>query len=109
MSFFKRVLMFSLIILLVLSVYKDLTKDVSSSSEQVPSPKVTEHNKNYSIVKVKVESGETVLSIIEDLNEHHIDHVDMHQLITDFKKNNPQADPYHLTVDTYYYFPLYDH
>lgn len=109
MSFLQRVSIFSFIILLCASIYKDLSKDVHFLSESPAKHAVADSFNHYSMIKVKIESGDTVLSIIEHINRDHMEHFDMKQLMDDFSDLNPYVNPYDLDIGAYYYFPLYDH
>ncbi|MEC5422240.1 hypothetical protein QGM71_01870 [Virgibacillus sp. C22-A2] len=61
----------------------------------------------FNVIHIKVQPGDTVLSIVEELNEDTLDSLDISQLISDFKMINPNSDPYNLQAHHYYYFPLY--
>jgi len=109
MSFLQRVSILSFIILLCVSIYKDLSKDIYFLSEVPNNPTVAQLSNQFSTIKVKVEQGETLLSIVENINRNNTDQLDIQKIMTDFININPQVDPYNLNVGAYYYFPLYDH
>lgn len=96
----QRVAVYVCIILLLLSLYNDLTKGTIVKEDTVPP------NENVSIIKVKAYSGDTVLTLTEKL--YPLETIDIDEIITIFKDLNPDADPYHLEPETYYYFPLQD-
>src|SRR5690625_115464 len=103
MNFIKRVSFYMLFVLLLLSIYTDLT---TGTSQTVDSQALSTQT-NYRIIKVKISPGDNVLSIAEQLNtEHEMIH-NVPQIMNDFKKINPESDPYDLHVGHYYYFPFY--
>lgn len=111
MNFTKRLLFYVVIILLIVSLYKDITigtpfiNDSKLDQIQQIYPKDFQHN--LSVAQVRVQHGDTVLSITERVN-HQLPELDIEKIITDFKAINPNIDPYHLQTDTFYYFPVYD-
>lgn len=108
MSFIKRSILFLLIALFLVSLYKDLTIGTSFYNEKEVNPvKTSTYTVDFTIVQVKAYHEDTVLSIIEKLNEKAITSLDIEEMIADFQKINPRTDPYNLQPNTYYYFPLY--
>lgn len=101
----KKLLLFTFIILLFISIYQDFT---------VENFKTTNHNpvqplqkEGYSIAHVKVLPGDTVMSIVEKLNKETINQLYMADILEHFLELNPTTDPYNLTPYTFYYFPVY--
>ena len=107
MYFIKRMSFYVIILLLLISLYKDLTIGTPLFKENKSSltPQTNQELK-FSITKVSVQSGDTVLSITEQLN-HQLITLDITKIIMDFKTINPEIDPYNLQTNTDYYFPLY--
>lgn len=109
MDFIKRTFIYVIIILLCISIYNDLTLgnvvlENKSNRIQQPSADIT-----FTVLQVKVEPGETVLSIVERINNNrNLEKMDLTQILTDFTIINPSIDPHNLEPRTYYYFPLYD-
>src|SRR5690625_5498148 len=99
----KKVLIYILIFLLLFSVYKDL--NIGSSGNNRSSSTNSVSITNYNAVYVKVQHGDTILSIIENINRENISVMDMDQIIEDFKLLNPNINPYQLKTEHYYYFP----
>lgn len=104
MKTIKNCCLFIFIILFVTSIYKDLYLNTPSIHHY---DAINETALNTNIIKVKVKQGETVLSIVENINQMDEEHINIQQVMADFKDANPNADPYHLKTDTYYYFPIY--
>ncbi|MCG3418688.1 hypothetical protein ACTWPF_09105 [Oceanobacillus sp. M65] len=102
MSFLKRCTLFLLCVFLIAAVYTDLTKGSLPTT-----PENNETNTNYTAKQLKVQQGETVLSIIEKINPT-LTKVSVDNFIKDFQVLNAEADPFHLQVDRYYYFPVYE-
>ncbi|WP_404453030.1 hypothetical protein LG329_02635 [Virgibacillus necropolis] len=103
MNFFKKSLIFITIILLFASIYHDMTSG-SISTEKDNNVK-TQSDLNNNTVHVQVLPGQTVLSIVEKHNNSKA--LDVAEIIKDFKKLNPNTEPYHLDAYKYYYFPVY--
>lgn len=110
MDFIKRFFIYIVIILLCISIYNDLSLGNSPASEdrsnriQQPSTDIT-----FTVLQVKVEPGETVLSIVERINNNrNLKKMDLTQILTDFNTINPSIDPKTIEPHTYYYFPLYN-
>lgn len=111
MTFFKRLFFYLIIFLFIASLYRDLTIGTppfnDSKLEQIQQiyPEDQKEDK-LSAVQVRVQPGDTVLSIIEKIN-HQLPELDIEQMMIDFKTMNPNIDPYHLQTDSIYYFPVY--
>lgn len=106
MSFMKRSLIYLLIILLALSIYNDL--DGKPRIEENNS-KNTHLNINtkFTIMHIKIQPGDTVLTIVEQINPNKFQILNIAQIITDFQLINPTVDPHHLQPHSFYYFPKY--
>jgi hypothetical protein len=102
MKSFKKICYYTVGILLIYTVSLDLNIPKDHGANQVQLEEA-----NYQIRKIKVEPGDTLLSIIESIHENHVPYK-TNQLIRDFKQLNPQADPYLLQENTFYYFPYYN-
>lgn len=61
----------------------------------------------FKAIKVKVQPGDTVLSLMEKVNNYELDNLDIDKIIADFKQLNPLVNPYDLKINHYYYFPVY--
>lgn len=110
MYFIKRVLFYVVIILLIISLYKDLTLGTFQHNSHKSNHMEQTHFKNQenklSAIRVRIQPGDTVLSITEQINQQ-LPHIDIMQIMNDFKTINPNVDPYHLQSDIVYYFPVY--
>ncbi len=104
MNFIKKLSLYVCIILFVMSIYKDVSPELRNENEKKNGP--IDQPGQFQIIKVKVQSGETVLSIVEDINQPLTD-VDVESIILDFQALNPTTDPYQLKTGAFYYFPLY--
>src|SRR5699024_279531 len=105
MRLIKKISVYTFIILLVISVYKDLSINSPIPDKRVEFEKMPLNHTN--VIKVKVQKGETVLSIVEKINKTG-KNLDVEQILDDFQASNPNADPYHLKADSFYFLPLYE-
>lgn len=106
MKVLKKSCIFLLFTLLLLSIYKDLTID------KQPNLQTNEKNQlaDFHVIKRQIETGETVLSVIEEIHAGEMPQsLDIKQMITDFKMINPNTNPYELKVGHFYLFPIYEH
>lgn len=106
MRFITRVSIYLLILLFFISIYKDLTNDVQKTEEI---PATTEFSQDeMTAVKREVQPGDTILTIVEDLNQsNQTFKIDINKIIKDFQKINADTNPYQLQPHQTYYFPLY--
>ncbi|RKQ37804.1 hypothetical protein [Oceanobacillus halophilus] len=109
MEYIKRFFLYTFIILLVASIFKDLSLGTIIKEEDSPPdiPTVVS-NSNYSVQKVKISSGDTVLSIVEEINSQKIHEIEIQQILSDFNELNPSVNPYQLQPNSFYYFPDYN-
>src|SRR5690625_3383421 len=106
MHFLKRSLLYILICLCIVSVYKDLQKD-TTQYDQIHSLKVNSEKNSYRVIKVKLNENDTFLSVIEQLHKDKLVEMNIDKMIHDFENLNPNANPYNLEPGTFYLFPLY--
>ena len=104
MSSIKKISLILLLLLLILSFLHDLSKQNSVQQEQ---PLNKADIINSEIAHIKIEPGDTVLSITEEVNND-LQSLDINKIIADFQKLNPGADPKSLIPYSFYYFPLYN-
>ncbi|KGX87606.1 hypothetical protein N781_13010 [Pontibacillus halophilus JSM 076056 = DSM 19796] len=112
----KRLLLVAFVILFLLSIRHDLTVGVFANTTDINKEAPTEVNEDnkqiekpsnrYQSVKHTVKAGETVLSIVENLNRTGPP-VTMEQMILDFESLNPTIDPHQVQVNKTYKFPVY--
>ena len=103
MYLIKKVSLYTIIILLLLSLYNDFRKDSFPQDRHDASIEADEQ-----VAHIKFERGDTLLSISERLNGNHLSEISMEKMIADFEKMNPNADVRALEIGTYYYFPIYE-
>ena len=103
----KKFLLYVFIILLFISIYKDLAENNQHTESINTYHTPDQRNADFAIMHIKVEPGDTVLSVVEEMNHHHIKKLDLNQIIADFQRINPTVDPYHLQPHVFYYFPAY--
>ncbi len=108
----KRLMFILLLLLIIYATYYDLTTGTLPNAEQNPSPiQTSQSNKDYSepipYQEVIVESGYTVLSIVEHLHEGPVP-ASIQQIIYDFKLLNPGIDADQIKIGKTYNFPLYN-
>ncbi|WP_174613826.1 hypothetical protein [Virgibacillus ihumii] len=102
--------LFIFVLLFIISMHKDLTvgsleKDLNHSSEDNITSRATIHSQ---AVRIKVHEGETVLSIVEQINQESVQTLDVKQIVADFKELNPDAKPLQIKAGNYYFFPFYE-
>ncbi|MBM7554752.1 hypothetical protein [Thalassobacillus pellis] len=112
----KKAAIFIFIVLLLMSLYKDLTSGVTiKGKEKTPEETITPNQSEIKKpplrfdqkVPVKIKSGDTVLSIMEKLhNGEYVYSIEM--MLQDFVRLNPGTDPSAIKIDHVYYFPMYD-
>ncbi|MFA1820428.1 hypothetical protein ACDX78_09640 [Virgibacillus oceani] len=101
----KKIIIYILVFLFLFSVYKDLNGGSlqNNLNEQEITP-VTD----YKAVYLKVQHGDTILSIVESINEGNMNKMDIDQIMEDFKLLNPNVQPEEVKVAHFYYFPSYE-
>ncbi|TFJ94101.1 hypothetical protein [Lentibacillus salicampi] len=110
MNSIKKLLIYIFAVLFLVSIYQDLTAGTPLNSNPNPQKQDnrTLEQETLTAIKVKVNEGDTVLSIVEKLNDQSNRPLDISQIQTDFKALNPHVEPLHIKSGTYYYFPLYN-
>ncbi|MFC2948369.1 hypothetical protein [Virgibacillus sediminis] len=106
MYFAKRGFVYIIIMLLCLSIYQDLLSGKSNHPEK-EDILYTDELAEYKVVQRKVGSGDTILSVVENINGGRTESLDIDQIMDDWRTMNPSSDPYTLIPSNYYYFPLY--
>lgn len=110
MYFIRNMFIYLMVLLLALSLYKDLTIGTTPFNENKLQPieqtNLKKVENKLSVVEFRVQPGDTVLSVTEQLN-HQLVALDVTQIISDFKTINPHTDPYQLQFNTTYFFPVY--
>lgn len=101
---FKKFLLSILIILVLISIFQDLSNINNNHSTQKAS--VQNQQSDYSIIPIKVMPGDTVLSIIESLHQGRTKEIKVNNLLNEFRNLNPTTEPTDIRVDHIYYFPL---
>src|SRR5690625_6686085 len=103
MNFIKKVSFYMLLLLLLLSIYTDLTTGTSQAVDY----KALSTQTNYRIIKVKISAGDNVLSVAEQINTEHEMINNVKQIMSDFKNINTQNNPHNLNVVNIFYFPFF--
>ncbi|SDN08431.1 LysM peptidoglycan-binding domain-containing protein [Sediminibacillus halophilus] len=119
MGFLKKTVVTLFIVLFIVSIFKDLTvgtlNGVQQTEEQSdnlseshkPSQKAPQQDQTaYQAIEVEVRPGDTVLSIIEEINRAEAV-LAIDSIVTDFQKLNPGTDPQQIQPGETYLFPLY--
>lgn len=110
---FKRMIAYLFILLFIISLYKDITGntviDLQNEEKSVhPDLEIIQEHKNYKVVSVKVDYGETALSIIEKINnQNDMKKVNIEDILSDIQYLNPNVNLYDLKPNNTYFFPLY--
>lgn len=114
MHFLKKVFVVFLALLFVRSLLYDwstgvLEFDVTPTNTEEDQKEKNNHgNKaSFQAVPYQVQSGDTVLSILEQLNPH-LNMYSMEKVIEDFQSLNPGIDPHSILNGNTYLFPVYD-
>ncbi|GAA0443229.1 hypothetical protein GCM10008983_20520 [Lentibacillus halophilus] len=102
----KRFILYMFIILLVISIYKDMTTGILPDTSSKLTTDNTHETEKLTVVRVKAGKGDTVLSIVESINELN-NQVAVSKILDDFRSINPDTDPFHVKSGEYYFFPLY--
>lgn len=106
MHSFKRLLTVVCILLLIMSIHFDLSKQ-SDFENDVIDHEQEDQSTHFTIVKIEVMPGDTLLSISEQLNPQLFSLLNIEQLFADFITLNPSSDPQKLITGKNYYFPKY--
>ncbi|MEN2464994.1 hypothetical protein [Ornithinibacillus sp. FSL M8-0202] len=103
----KKFILTVCIILLLISIYKDLNTGTNISKQNESQDSSLTENTAFEPIKIKTERGDTVLSVTERLNPT-IHNINIEQIRIDFSTLNPTVDPDQLQVNRYYFFPKYN-
>jgi len=106
MSFLKNLCLYTCIILLILSLYNDLTKSFVHQTHTNTEENGVQMNET-NVVQIKLSAGDTFISVAERLYGKEFVWKNVDKVIKDFADVNPNIDPFHLDYNTYYYFPVY--
>ncbi|MEI3611696.1 hypothetical protein [Pseudogracilibacillus sp. SO30301A] len=104
---FKKICLYICIILLILSLYNDIQKGTNNKTNESSTMDDQGINKNIPVVKIKVEAGDTILSVSEELNGEKLNQIKIEDILDDFNSVNPEVTTIELTPGMYYYFPTY--
>ncbi|MBO8156077.1 MAG: LysM peptidoglycan-binding domain-containing protein [Bacillaceae bacterium] len=115
MEWYKKLLLGLMIVLFAKSLLYDLTAGVlqnriepiqPDSKQEQFDPRPQHEKISYKTVSYQVQSGDTVLSILEQLNPE-LNTISVDQLMADFKKLNPGVNPHQILQGKTYLFPVY--
>ncbi|BAC13891.1 hypothetical protein ACFQ4N_07740 [Oceanobacillus iheyensis] len=101
---FKKFLLSILIILVLISIFQDLSN--INNNQLTQKANVQTQQSDYNIIPIKVMPGDTVLSIIEGLHQGRTNEIKTDLLLKEFRSLNPTTEPTDIRVDHIYYFPL---
>jgi hypothetical protein len=104
----KKTIITIFIILFLISIYKDLSfgTDISTKEIQQENQIKIVDNPSYEVIKVKMEPGDTVLTVVERLNPTR-KNLNIESVIQDFTSLNPNVKPNELQHNRFYFFPKY--
>lgn len=105
MKFLKQISIIIIFALLCVTIYKDINPPQNKSIESASS-KIKDGD-HYEIIEYTVRSGDTVLSIVEYINQEAIKTIEINSIVNDFKNLNPDTNIYELIPNNTYYFPKY--
>lgn len=104
MGFLRRISLITLIILVAVSVFQDLAQSgdpIRISNKENVAPL------NFEAIPVKVNPGDTVLSITEELQSNAISTVSIETILDTFESLNPTTSPSDIQIHEIYYFPRF--
>lgn len=107
---FKKICFYICIILLIMSLYNDFTKasySIHNNRIESVGSDITEIHA-IRVVPLRVDRGETILSVSERINGKALESKDIEQIIADFKLVNQDVNIHELLDHIDYYFPIYD-
>jgi hypothetical protein len=105
----KKLVLTILIILFMISIYKDIYvgTNLSTPNNHVSTPmESSQSGESFEAIKVKVAPGDTVLTVVERLNPDFTNY-DVKKVLYDFSTLNPNQDPERLKMNHFYFFPKY--
>lgn len=79
-----------------MDLQKNINKNVTTTYHQL------------NVREIKVKHGDTILSIIEELNESSIHKMNIDKIMEDFKQLNPLLEGLELEEGKIYSFPIYN-
>jgi hypothetical protein len=105
----KKTIINVFIILFLVSIYKDLTlgTEITKNINKEEKPVERLDQQAFEVIKVKIKTGDTVLTVMEKINPSLSD-LNIEQVIEDFSMLNPNIDPNSLQSNRFYFFPKYD-
>lgn len=89
------------------AIYQDLTTSTAPNEYAKVQKESQLKNQSFQVKQVKVQRGDTVLSVIEKLHQNK-EQLPIDRILYDFQQLNPNTDPYALKEGTFYYFPYYE-
>ncbi|RSL34511.1 hypothetical protein D7Z54_05000 [Salibacterium salarium] len=101
----RKMLFLLLFILVCTSIYYDITEGTLPTSS--PPSATSDSLDDQTIIKVTIEPGQTVLSIVEKLHDGPIP-VSIERVTKDFQQLNNDMEPNQIEVDKSYNFPVYE-
>jgi hypothetical protein len=107
-SAMKRFMFVCLFLLVLYTMYYDLrVGTLPYMSEATPASVQSEAQEEESahVKKVKIAAGQTVLSVVEHLNQSV--EVSIEKIVADFKRLNPGVNPNDIQTGKVYAFPIY--
>lgn len=109
----KKLIILVVCLFFAFIIYHDIAKGtlpITATTASAPvyksTEKATKKTKNASYVTVKIQPGDTVLSIIEEVNKD-TRSIPMQRIISDFSGLNKQTTPDKIQVGKTYKFPIY--
>lgn len=103
MYFVKKTVIYIIIILLIFSLYNDFTRGTDFTNETH-----SLYINDIKVVERKIQPGDTILSVSEQINGSALENLSVEKIINDFYVVNPNTKKYKLNINEYYYFPFYN-
>lgn len=103
----RRLFIGFFLILFALSIHHDLSKVSLTQSDAYIEQEIGPEQ-NFTIIRKKVLPGDTVLSMIDLINEGSLEQMNTQKLLDDFNELNPTVNHFNIQIGSYYYFPKYE-
>lgn len=105
MYLLRRISLITLIIVVMISIFQDLANE--SNPVETSVYKTEKELPHFDAVPVKVNPGDTVLSITEEIQTEPTQELSTEMILSAFQSLNPTIQPTQIHVHEVYYFPKF--
>lgn len=107
-------ILISLILLMIISIYIDLSvgTPISTTIHQKNEKEMTspnhyeQYSDSFQVISYHFQNGDTLLSVFDHFHSNE-QSINIEQALTDFQALNPTTNIYQLKAETTYLFPVY--